>query len=363
MRGGLTYLRWLLAYYQGEVALAAAAYNAGEATVDRYRGVPPYPETRDYVKRVLRLFRKERHPYDPRVVAPSPMLALPGRRARSHDRRAASPRDRSLWLHAVCVAARSCASPRAAVRSRPTGDDRARQGRSIVAIGTFDRTRSPQFQFRGTGFVVGDGTTDRHQRACAAAVLDPGAREMLAVLLPATGSDGKVQRVAKRRRSPSIPAPTSRCSRSAARRCRRSRFAIPSTVREGQEVLFTGFPIGAVLGPVPGDASRHGRRRSRRSPFRRDARRISTRQSSAGCRSGSFPVFQLDATAYPGNSGSPVYDPATGDVIGIVNMVFVKGTKESALATERHHLRGSVDLPEALLRKRQRRRRARPSST
>ena len=44
-----------------------------------------------------------------------------------------------------------------------------------------------------------------------------------------------------------------------------------------------------------------------------------------------FPVFQLDATAYPGNSGSPIYDPATGDVLGIVNMVFVKGTKESAL--------------------------------
>ena len=42
-------------------------------------------------------------------------------------------------------------------------------------------------------------------------------------------------------------------------------------------------------------------------------------------------MFQLDATAYPGNSGSPLYDPATGEVIGIVNMVFVKGTKESAL--------------------------------
>ena len=46
---------------------------------------------------------------------------------------------------------------------------------------------------------------------------------------------------------------------------------------------------------------------------------------------GSFPVLQLDATAYPGNSGSPVYDPESGDVLGIINMVFVKGTKEAAL--------------------------------
>jgi S1-C subfamily serine protease len=46
---------------------------------------------------------------------------------------------------------------------------------------------------------------------------------------------------------------------------------------------------------------------------------------------GSYPVLQLDATAYPGNSGSPVYDPESGEVLGIINMVFVKGTKEAAL--------------------------------
>ncbi|MDD3381539.1 MAG: serine protease, partial [Rugosibacter sp.] len=37
------------------------------------------------------------------------------------------------------------------------------------------------------------------------------------------------------------------------------------------------------------------------------------------------------ATAYPGNSGGPLFDPDTGEVIGILNMVFVKSTKESAL--------------------------------
>ena len=48
-------------------------------------------------------------------------------------------------------------------------------------------------------------------------------------------------------------------------------------------------------------------------------------------KSGPFTVFQLDATAYPGHSGSPLYDADSGEVIGIVNMVFVKGTKDAAV--------------------------------
>ena len=75
LRGGLAYLQWLLSYYRGEVALAAAAYNAGEAVVDRYRGVPPYPETRNYVQRVLALFGSERHPYDPALAVPPAFIA------------------------------------------------------------------------------------------------------------------------------------------------------------------------------------------------------------------------------------------------------------------------------------------------
>ena len=74
VRGGLAYLRWLLAYFRGDVALVAAAYNAGEGTVERYRGVPPYAETRAYVQRIKRYFRRDRHPYDAAVTAPSPEL-------------------------------------------------------------------------------------------------------------------------------------------------------------------------------------------------------------------------------------------------------------------------------------------------
>jgi len=74
VQGGLSYLRWLLAYYEGRVTLVVAAYNAGEAAVDRYKGVPPYAETRDYVRRVRALYPNERHAFDPQVVAASPIL-------------------------------------------------------------------------------------------------------------------------------------------------------------------------------------------------------------------------------------------------------------------------------------------------
>jgi len=71
IKGGLAYLRWLLAYFRGDIALVAAGYNAGEGAVDKYRGVPPYPETKMYVQRILNFVRHPRHPYDAKVVAPS----------------------------------------------------------------------------------------------------------------------------------------------------------------------------------------------------------------------------------------------------------------------------------------------------
>jgi soluble lytic murein transglycosylase-like protein len=75
VRGGLAYLRWLLAYFKGDVTLVAAAYNAGEGTVNRYRGIPPYPETRAYVKRITEFFGRNKHPYDATVTEHSPALS------------------------------------------------------------------------------------------------------------------------------------------------------------------------------------------------------------------------------------------------------------------------------------------------
>jgi len=75
IRGGLAYLRWLLAYFRGDVTLVAAGYNAGEGAVDKYRGVPPYRETQGYVKSIISLFKNLEHPYDSSVVDASPLIS------------------------------------------------------------------------------------------------------------------------------------------------------------------------------------------------------------------------------------------------------------------------------------------------
>ncbi len=56
IRGGIKYLKFLLARYKGNLKKTIAAYNAGEGKVDHYKGIPPYKETRRYVKNVLKIY-------------------------------------------------------------------------------------------------------------------------------------------------------------------------------------------------------------------------------------------------------------------------------------------------------------------
>jgi S1-C subfamily serine protease len=102
------------------------------------------------------------------------------------------------------------------------------------------------------------------------------------------------------------------------------------TVREGQSIGYIGFPIGAALGLSP---VTHRGIISAITPIVLPGANAGQLNAKVirRLKSGSFEVYQLDGTAYPGNSGGPVFEMEKGRVIAIINMVFVKGTKESVL--------------------------------
>ncbi|NOT68717.1 MAG: trypsin-like peptidase domain-containing protein [Methylophilaceae bacterium] len=197
---------------------------------------------------------------------------------------------------------------------------------SIVGIATFQKMRSPPVNFMGTGFVVGDGTLVVTNAHVAPESVDAEKMESLVVII-AKGNETELRSAVKvaldkehdlallKISGEPLPAMT---------------LADSSTAREGQMLAFTGFPISMVLGFHP---VTHRGMLSSITPIilpalnsnRLDAKMIAQLKKSA------FTIFQLDGTAYPGNSGSPVFDPETGNVYGIINMVFVKGLKETAL--------------------------------
>ena len=71
IEAGTKYLRWLLKHFDGDVALALAGYNAGEGSVDKYEGVPPFAETQNYVRVITARYGKTYHP----VLAPEEAAA------------------------------------------------------------------------------------------------------------------------------------------------------------------------------------------------------------------------------------------------------------------------------------------------
>lgn len=198
---------------------------------------------------------------------------------------------------------------------------------AIVGVGTFQKTRSPTVNFLGTGFVIGDGL---HAVTNVHVVTGLAAGKSKESLIIMTGRGDKPElRIA------TVVALDKEHDLALLRfegtALSVLRLGDAGEIKEGRSLAFTGFPIGMVLGFYP---VTHRATVASITPIilpaqnarQLDAAKIRQLKQSA------YKVFQLDGTAYPGNSGSPLYDPDTGEVFGIVNMVFVKGRKESILS-------------------------------
>jgi S1-C subfamily serine protease len=233
------------------------------------------------------------------------------------------PRGHKLGL--LAALALLLAGPAAAQTTPTTTIERIKP--SIVAVGTFERLRNPQFSFAGTGFVVADGTVVATNEHVVGKLAASQSRAILAVAV----RSGSSLEIRPARRLASDSSADLALLKIEGRPLPALFLGKSERVREGETYLLTGFPIGAVLGLYP---VTHRAMIAAVSPIAIPAPRAdkldarSVRQIATGA----YSVFQLDATAYPGNSGSPVYHPESGEVIGIVNSVLVKSTRESALA-------------------------------
>ena len=202
---------------------------------------------------------------------------------------------------------------------------------SVLPVGTFSATDSPRFGFRGTGFVVGDGTlvaTNFHVLAPGADTSEPGTGPQMMVMLGRSGeqSIGRRARVVATDRARDLA-----LLRIEGPPLKPLELAEAGSAREGQDIALMGFPIGGTLGFA---LVTHRGIVASITTAALPAATASNLDPRAllRLREGNFELLQLDATAYPGNSGGPVFDAATGRVIGVVNMVLVKAGRESALS-------------------------------
>ena len=199
---------------------------------------------------------------------------------------------------------------------------------SVFPVGTYSATDSPRFGFRGTGFVVGDGSllaTNHH-------VLPPGVDlELGPVLMVMVSRAGEAATLRRARVAASDKQRDLALLRLEGAPLPALQLEEAGAVREGQSVALMGFPIGGAFGF---SAVTH---RGIIASITTAALPAATAQSLdpravRRLRDGNnLEVLQLDATAYPGNSGGPLFDAETGRVLGIVNQVLVRGSRESAL--------------------------------
>lgn len=197
---------------------------------------------------------------------------------------------------------------------------------SIVAIGVYNPTSSPRIRLVGTGFVVQPGNQVVTNYHVIASALDQNRQEVY-VVLSGHGQQMSRHNITQQRSAPAYDLAVLTIEQ------RLPALAIyqqASLIAEGTSVAFTGYPITQVLGLYP---ATHRGIIAAQTPVAIPADHSANLQAAAIRRLGApYLVYQLDATAYPGNSGSPLYLPATGQVIAIINQVHIKSTREAVLS-------------------------------
>ncbi|WP_293500267.1 serine protease [Roseateles sp.] len=203
----------------------------------------------------------------------------------------------------------------------------ARAKPAVVLVGSYGLLDAPRFGFRGTGFAVGDGmqiVTNAHvlppleqgriDRSVAIQAWTPESGWLLRgarIAKVDASQDLALLRIDDGKPLPTLP------------------LAEQEAV-EGEMIALIGFPIGGALGFSHVTHRGIVSARTAIVPPASGPQGLSER-AVRQLRQGSFEVLQLDATAYPGNSGGPVINIATGAVVGVVSMVAVKAAHESAL--------------------------------
>lgn len=196
---------------------------------------------------------------------------------------------------------------------------------SVVAIGLYTPVESSGNQVLGTGFVVADGKHVVTNYHVVTKTLNPQVVQYFVVI---SGRGQKIQvfkanvleidqlhDLALLEFEGELPSIT---------------LAQSEMLKPGTDIAFTGFPIGAAIGIY---SATHRGIISAITPDAIPAQNSNQLTPAILSRLNKPEmVYQLDATAYPGNSGSPVYSVENGEVVGVVNKVFVSRGKESALS-------------------------------
>jgi len=201
----------------------------------------------------------------------------------------------------------------------------------VVGVGTAYPPRQPnvrgeRFAYLGTGFVVGNGRQIITNAHVIGVELDADNNQSLAVF-SGHGAAAIARPAREIRRDDEHDLALLEIDGAALPALQ---LGDSDAVREGQEIAFTGFPIGMVLGLYP---ATHRGIIAAITPTAQPAQHANELNTLRISRSRSgFEAFQLDATAYPGNSGSPVFELANGRVVAIINSVVVKETREAILS-------------------------------